>query len=257
MWKYERVQKPREKGPDDEVRMTQRTSLGVYLGYLNTLVNDKKLPLFHLRATGNVVDKAVALALLARKRFKGLHMQTEMATQEVEDIYEPLEEGLDQVIILRKLPSIIISLSNSAIDPTHKGYQEPIPIEEVEEYNASSTGRARREGGSRPYRPRGYEDSESEGFRGERGGRRSWGRGFRRGGWRFRGGGRFRGGRGRYRGGGDGYRGRGGDGGYDNRYSGPQEYSRGGGASWRGARRAGTYIIYNIYIYIYIYRKRE
>lgn len=48
----------------------------------------------------------------------------EIGTQEFEDIYEPIEEGLDRLVFKRKVTSLTITLSKNAFkDATHYGVQ--------------------------------------------------------------------------------------------------------------------------------------
>jgi len=51
---------------------------------------------------------------------------TEIGTQSFEDIYEPLEEGLDRLVFKKQSTSFIITLSkdpiDSKIDKNHYGY---------------------------------------------------------------------------------------------------------------------------------------
>jgi len=46
----------------------------------------------------------------------------DIGTQEFEDIYEPLEEGLDRLVFNRKVTAFTITLSKSAKDPKSAGY---------------------------------------------------------------------------------------------------------------------------------------
>lgn len=47
----------------------------------------------------------------------------EIGTQEFEDIYEPMEEGLDRLVFKRKVTSLSIVLSkNVPKDKSHYGY---------------------------------------------------------------------------------------------------------------------------------------
>merc|ERR1711953_1511289 len=77
-------------------------------------------------ATGNALTKAVTLAEVCKRRFKGLHQITNLGTQEIIDEYEPKEEGLDNVTQTRNIPFIEITLSKESLDTADKGYQPPI-----------------------------------------------------------------------------------------------------------------------------------
>jgi len=135
MDKYRRKDKVREKTPENEIRVTTQTLISNYLRYINTLFVEKKLETIIIRSTGNAIGKAVSLAEVARRRFKGIHMVSEITTIEIEDEYEPIEEGLDIVKLKRRLTSFNITLSKK--EPANKnvpGYMPPLPESEVTEY---------------------------------------------------------------------------------------------------------------------------
>merc|ERR1712061_430729 len=106
-----------------------------------------------IKASGNALTKAVTAAEVIKRRFKGLHQITELATVEIVDEYEPLEEGLDKVTDTRNVSTIEITLSKDALDTANKGYQAPIDESLVKEYDAEEMargrGRGRGKGGGR------------------------------------------------------------------------------------------------------------
>merc|ERR1719277_9442 len=105
-----------------------------------------------IAATGNALTKAVTSAEVIKRRFKGLHQITKLGSQEIVDEYEPIEEGLDKVTETRNLPFIEIKLSKDALDTSDKGYQEPVPEDQVKEYDPeemAARGRGRGGGGGR------------------------------------------------------------------------------------------------------------
>jgi DNA-binding protein len=176
MDKYRRKEKAKEKTPENEIRVTTATLISNYLRYINTLFTEKKLDTIVIKSTGNAIGKAVSLSEVARRRFKGIHQIAEISTIEIEDEYEPLEEGLDVVKLKRRLTTLNITLTKK--EPANKsapGYLAPLPDGEVQEYKEYRSERT-------SDKPREYDDrEESRGrrrFRGRgRGGRR--GRGFR------------------------------------------------------------------------------
>merc|ERR1712019_243432 len=94
--------------------------------------------------------KAVTLAEVVKRRFKGLHQIAGLSTTEIVDEYEPIEEGLDKVTETRTLSCIEIKLSKEALDTSDKGYQAPLPESEVTDYDpekaAAGRGRGRGKG---------------------------------------------------------------------------------------------------------------
>merc|ERR1712019_17507 len=152
MDKYRKVIKPKETAvkDDTEIRVTAVGSVYAYCARANTLFNDEDKKTITITGTGNAITKAVTLAEVAKRRFKGLHQITSLSTTEIVDEYEPLEEGLDKVMDTRTLSCIEIKLSKEALDTSDKGYQAPLAESEVTEYDpekaAAGRGRGRGKG---------------------------------------------------------------------------------------------------------------
>merc|ERR1712014_452367 len=150
--KYRKVMKPKETVVKDEteIRVTAVGSVSAYCARANTLFNDEGKKTVTITGTGNAITKAVSLAEVAKRRFKGLHQITSLSTTEIVDEYEPLEEGLDKVTDTRTLSCIEIKLSMEPLDTADKGYQAPIPESEVIDYDpekaAAGRGRGRGKG---------------------------------------------------------------------------------------------------------------
>merc|ERR1712187_560986 len=117
------------------------------------LFNEQDKPTITITGTGNAITKAVTLAEVVKRRFKGLHQVASLSTTEIVDEYEPIEEGLDKVTETRTLSCIEIKLSTDALDASDKGYQAPIPESEVTDYDpekaAAGRGRGRGRGKGR------------------------------------------------------------------------------------------------------------
>merc|ERR1712048_1116891 len=152
MDKYRKVIKPKETAVKDEteIRVTAVGSVAAYCARANTLFNEQDKKTITITGTGNAITKAVTLAEVAKRRFKGLHQITSLSTTEIVDEYEPLEEGLDKVTETRTLSCIEIKLSKEALDTSDKGYQAPLAESEVTEYDpekaAAGRGRGRGKG---------------------------------------------------------------------------------------------------------------
>mmetsp|Transcript_10784 Transcript_10784/g.40479 ORF Transcript_10784/g.40479 Transcript_10784/m.40479 type:complete len:311 (+) Transcript_10784:68-1000(+) len=172
--KYRLVQQRRTEVPigPGEVRITQSGRVRHYITYALRCFRESASPFVTLRAMGRAISKAVSVAEVLKRRVAGLHQITALASSELVDIYEPLEEGLDTVEHVRYVSCIIITLTKEPSDEQkrHPGYQEPVPASEVREEkdnlgrrNSGSTyqggyygrgGRADR-GGRASYPPRG------------------------------------------------------------------------------------------------------
>merc|ERR1712060_507929 len=147
-----KVIKPKETDAvkdETEIRVTAVGSVAAYCARANTLFNEQDKKTITITGTGNAITKAVTLAEIAKRRFKGLHQITSLSTTEIVDEYEPLEEGLDKVTETKTLSCIEIKLSMEALDTGDKGYQAPLPESEVTEYDPEKAAAGRGRGGGR------------------------------------------------------------------------------------------------------------
>ncbi|XP_061677132.1 ribonuclease P protein subunit p25-like protein [Syngnathoides biaculeatus] len=78
-------------------------------------------------ASGKGVSKAITCTELVKRRVRGLHQLTSLASATVTDVWEPLEAavGLDSITVSRKLPVVWILLSKDPLDQSLPGYQAP------------------------------------------------------------------------------------------------------------------------------------
>lgn len=113
----------------NEIRITQQGKPRNYISYAMTLFA-KGADRITLKAMGRACNKAVTIAEIL-KRKSPLHQITALSSCELIDVYEPLEEGLDRVESQRFVSCMTITLSNDPIDTTNKGYQPPLPMEEI------------------------------------------------------------------------------------------------------------------------------
>ena len=111
-----------EKGPDNEIRVNNVTFIRSYLDNIAKLFEDKHEEVV-IKAMGYPIPKAVSLALLVRRRFKGLHQIVEIGTVE-----------FDEPERVRKVGLVTLTLSKKELDKTNIGYSAPIPDSEVVEY---------------------------------------------------------------------------------------------------------------------------
>jgi len=71
---------------------------------------------------GDAISKVVTVAEVIKYRVKGIHQINEIGTEDFEDIYEPLEEGLDRLVFNRKVTAFTITLTKKPHDTKHIGY---------------------------------------------------------------------------------------------------------------------------------------
>jgi len=151
MDKYRKVIKPKDTEVKDEaeIRVTAVGSVSAYVSRAAKVFNELEKPMVTITGTGNAITKAVSLAEVVKRRFKGLHQITSIGSTEIVDEYEPLEEGLDKVSETRTMSTISIKLSKDSLDSKDKGYQAPLDESEVKEYDPEELTKNRGRGGGR------------------------------------------------------------------------------------------------------------
>ena len=165
------------KGPDNEIRVKATTYTRTYLAYIDRLFKDNHDKII-IKGTGYAIPRAVALAMLTRKRFKGLHQIVEVGTNDFKDRD-----------FTRKVGLITIILSKKPLDSKHIGYSAPLPDTEITEYTpyvpgieppgrgvGRGFGRGRARGG---FGGRGRNFRRGYGGRGGYGGNYGYGGGYR------------------------------------------------------------------------------
>lgn len=235
------MKKEREPIDEDEMRITSTGRMINYVNYAAKLLGEEEKKSIKIKATGNAIAKAVTLAEVVKRRFKGLHQITKCGSTIITDQYVSGQDNNEHVVQEKTVSFIDILLSRDQLDTKDTGYQPPLNEKYVKEMTPEEIVNTRSFRG-RSFRPRFYRGG---GFRGGRTG------GFlRRGGYRgfsdriydgrsnFRGGrtayaGNF--GRGGYRASRGGYRAGGYRGGRDSYRSIRGSY-RGGRGSYRGGR---------------------
>ncbi len=172
---YRRAEKPEDTLPTNEIRVRRGVGIGRYLKRAWELLNNTEGgdDTVVIKGVSNAVQSAVDLAELIKHRVKGLHQINKISNITIVDEYEPLVEGLDHLKFSRIVTMLQITLTKNGdkVDKNDIGYQEPIPEDEVQEYNEKE----RLDDGRRNERRR----NRGGDTRGRRGGRRG-GRGGRR-----------------------------------------------------------------------------
>jgi len=151
MDKYRRVERRREDPPigPNEVRITAVGKRKAYISYAIQKFEDGEKSI-QLKAMGRAMSKAVTVAEIVKRRVANLHQTTEISSNTIVDLYEPLEEGLKQVEVTRRVSAITVTLSKDPLDSNNAGYQPPIDQSEVQAEDkdrvASKRGRGRGRG---------------------------------------------------------------------------------------------------------------
>jgi len=177
MDKYQRVAREKEPTVEGEIRITSIGRVQSYVTYAARLFTEQERDTITIKATGNAIVRAVSLAEVLKRRFPNLHQLTKCGSTEINDEYEPLEEGLPKVNHARivSFMEIILSREKASEDlpKDDPGYQAPIDQDLVQNYTAEETIRGR--GGRGRGRGRGRGGPVVRG----RGGFRGRGLGFR------------------------------------------------------------------------------
>lgn len=126
MEKYRRVKPAREPLGSDEIRVTAMGKFMNYVSYAGTLITDQKMRQLTIKASGNAIGQAIALVEHLKRKYKGLHQLNRCGNTTVSLVFEPIEEGLDQVTEERVVAFLEIKLSFDPLDETDPGYQAPL-----------------------------------------------------------------------------------------------------------------------------------
>ena len=109
MDKYRRVENsgPTVGKSENEIRITAAAGmLGKCVGYAIALLEEKGASHIILKGMGRAVSKTVTIAEMIKRRFPGLHQNTEIGSADINTIWEPLEEGLSTLEMTRQVSMI-------------------------------------------------------------------------------------------------------------------------------------------------------
>ncbi|KAG5542470.1 hypothetical protein RHGRI_022119 [Rhododendron griersonianum] len=136
MDRYQRVEKPRAETPIDEneIRITSQGRMRSYITYAMTLLQEKGSTEIVFKAMGRAINKTVTIVELIKRRIVGLHQITSIASTDITDTWEPLEEGLLPLETTRHVSMITITLSKKELNTSSVGYQPPIPADQVKAF---------------------------------------------------------------------------------------------------------------------------
>jgi len=165
MNKYRRVTKEKEKKetPENVIRVTAQGRSANYISYAAKIFNEKNHDSLQVVATGTALPSAVTISEILKRRFKGLHQITKTGTIEIIDEYEPLEEGLVPVKDVRNVSFLEVTLSKVPLDTKDKGYQPPLPEDQVKEVTDDDLIRPRGRGRGRSRGKKGAKGSKERG----------------------------------------------------------------------------------------------
>lgn len=142
--KYQLKSKPQDTIESNEVRIGAAGITSNYIKYIANLYEEKKADQVFsvvLKGSGAAISRACNVAEILRHRIKDLAQVIKITNNEVTDEYEPLEEGLSEVVIKRKLTVIEIKLTTEKLEGNNVlGYQAPLPYTEIQEFYLQREG---------------------------------------------------------------------------------------------------------------------
>ena len=126
--KYRLVHKKAEKTEENVINLKAGPRAFRYAAYAAKILFEGKHKEVFLQATGQATYKVIQSVETLRHRIKGLHVAYEIKTTEFNDEYHPKEEGLEKVILNRKIHSLhaTITLTESKNIESKIGYQAPL-----------------------------------------------------------------------------------------------------------------------------------
>lgn len=141
--KYIRVKQEdkKEDKPDTDILMkfsptygTFYSNSGRYVSRALTLFFGEGKSFVTIKAADRLIDRALWVAEVVKRRVAGLHQITEIKEREVVDVYEPREEGLLRVEKKRFLTIIEVTLTKEPTAEQKKlvGYQAPLELKSEE-----------------------------------------------------------------------------------------------------------------------------
>ncbi|CAD5196013.1 unnamed protein product [Musa acuminata subsp. malaccensis] len=184
MDRYQKVERPRPESVinENEIRITSQGVVRNYVSYATSLLQEKRGREIVLKAMGQAISKAVAIAEIIKKRFSGLYQDTTISSVSITDVWEPIEEGLVPLEMTRHVSMISISLSTRELNKNSPGYQAPLQVEQPKrQQRYQQFQQSQQQQQFRPKQTQGQhnEDSYAQGHGRGRGGRgRGWGRGY-------------------------------------------------------------------------------
>ncbi|KAJ8490782.1 hypothetical protein OPV22_012503 [Ensete ventricosum] len=132
MDRYQKVERPRPESAinENEIRITTQGVIRNYVSYAMSLLQERRGREIALKAMGQAISKAVAIAEIIKKKFPGLYQDTAISSVSITDVWEPIEEGLVPLEMTRHVSMISISLSTRELNKNSPGFQVPLHVEQ-------------------------------------------------------------------------------------------------------------------------------
>eukprot|EP00038_Savillea_parva_P016634 m.17398 g.17398 ORF g.17398 m.17398 type:complete len:168 (+) comp3497_c0_seq1:73-576(+) len=127
-----------EGGPrqdkDRTIRVTVNGKIRKYVTAAKKILHGDGDCQLRVYGEGRAVTKAISCAEVLKHRIVGLHQNTTIGMTKVTEVWEPkldVEEDVDRVQVVRRVPTVSIVLSLTPLDHNAPGYQPPLPESEV------------------------------------------------------------------------------------------------------------------------------
>ena len=120
---YVKVQKPKETGQPNEIKVALSGPINKYFKYAVKLLNKPdEYSHITIRASGNAIRKAIILVEEIKQKIGDLHQQNTIQSISVDDVWEPKIIGLEVLKQTRQITAYDCILSRAPIDETNPGY---------------------------------------------------------------------------------------------------------------------------------------
>ncbi|KAG8225872.1 hypothetical protein J437_LFUL004802 [Ladona fulva] len=105
------------------MKVKPNSKLRNLLGLATNFLKDEQVVLW--TGSGPAVIKAISCAEIMKRKFNNLHQITKLCFRKVTETWDPISDGLDELVVEREVPTIHILLSKDALDSNELGYQPP------------------------------------------------------------------------------------------------------------------------------------
>ena len=99
MDKYRKKTAEKFSLPENQFRINQKAQTSKYVQDVIEIFNTSKADHVEISSIGGAISKAVKIAEIVRHTVPGLHQVIKIETLAIKDEYEPIEEGLDPLIL--------------------------------------------------------------------------------------------------------------------------------------------------------------
>mmetsp|Transcript_23659 Transcript_23659/g.70724 ORF Transcript_23659/g.70724 Transcript_23659/m.70724 type:complete len:154 (-) Transcript_23659:504-965(-) len=125
---------PEGDADDKTIRVTVNGKIRKYVSAAKRCLASEGGKRVVVYGEGRAVTKAIGVAEILKHRILGLHQNTQVGMSKVTEVWEPkldVEEDVDRVQVVRRIPTVTVLLSLNPLDTAAPGYQPPLSEAEV------------------------------------------------------------------------------------------------------------------------------